>query len=83
MLRMKKYFDDGNKKPKKKYEDTEVGKLKKVFPKDKDKVVKIITNLKEKIKKNSITIEEINNNLFEFGYSLKINNNKCKYYCIC
>ena len=63
LLELNEYLKDfSNKKPKKKYEDTEVGKLKKVFPKDKDKVVKIITNLKEKIKKMEIKLKQREDN---------------------
>ena len=53
----------------------EIGNVPLLTPEEEVVLANKICILKEKIKKNSITIEEINNNLFEFGYSLKINNN--------
>ena len=47
LLELNEYLKDF-KKSKSKYEDSEVGKLKKVFPKDKEKVTKLINGLAPK-----------------------------------
>ena len=61
LLELNEYLKDF-KKAKGKYEDSEVGKLKKVFPKDKEKVAKLINGLKEKIKKMEMKIKEREDN---------------------
>ena len=61
LVELNEYLKDF-KKAKGKYEDSEVGKLKKVFPKDKEKVAKLINGLKEKIKKMEMKIKEREDN---------------------
>jgi DNA topoisomerase-1 len=46
------------KKSKNKYEETTIGKLKKVFPNDKNKAEKVLHNLKDKVKKMDIKLKE-------------------------
>ena len=67
LLELNEYLNTFSNKKKKNtdskvYEDSEIGKLKKVFPKDKSKVETIIKNLKDKISKMEHKLQDREDN---------------------